>query len=149
MLVASTWLPLETLMPTRAARSSSASALRDQRFGQIQVDLTLYFAGARSDNGGAQIDPAVIVGGAIVFCLLKHRSIADRVVLCAGSKAVEVKGRDRIECHAPVALEVRETSPCCDQLPRSASPSSSTSLDVSLCTLTELVLTFMLLVNQA
>ena len=38
---------------------------------------------------------------------------------------------------------IEKTSPCCDQLPRSASPSSSTSLDVSLCTLTELVLTFM------
>ena len=58
------------------AQQLGVGALRDQRFGQIQVDLAPYFAGARSGNGGAQVDPAVIVGGAIVFCLLKHRGIA-------------------------------------------------------------------------
>ena len=81
------------------AQQLGIGTLRGQRFGQIQVDLAPYFAGARSGNGGAQVDPAVVEGGSVVFCLLKHRGIAGRVVLRTGSKAVEVKGRDRVERH--------------------------------------------------
>ena len=58
------------------AQQLGIGALRDQRFGQIQADLTLYFAGARSGNGGAQVNPAVIERGTVVFCLLEHRGIA-------------------------------------------------------------------------
>ena len=59
------------------AQQLGIGALRDQRLGQIQADLTLYFAGARSGNDGTQVDPAVVERGAVVFCLLKHRGIAD------------------------------------------------------------------------
>ena len=89
-------------LDTHACRAQQLGigALRGQRLGQVQVDLAFDLAGARARDAGAQVDPTVIIGGAVVFCLLKHRGIAGGVVLRTSRKAVEVKGRDRVERHA-------------------------------------------------